>query len=71
MVDKVQKTGVYLKKGFSRYSMNKIITLQSMSVSKRLTFTALFAALCCVSTVVITVPLPTGYCAMRKIPRNA
>ena len=41
--------------------MNKIVTLQSMSLSKRLTFTALFAALCCVSTVVITVPLPTGY----------
>ena len=42
--------------------MNKIITLKGLSVAKRLTFTALFAALCCVSTVLITVPLPgSGY----------
>ena len=42
--------------------MNKIITLKSMSAAKRLTFTALFAALCCVATVLITIPLPaSGY----------
>jgi len=33
-----------------------------MSIAKRLTFTALFAALCCVATVIITIPLPaSGY----------
>ena len=42
--------------------MNKIITLKGMSIGKRLTFTALFAALCCVATVLITIPLPaSGY----------
>ena len=41
--------------------MNKIITLKGMSIAKRLTFTALFAALCCIGTVIITIPLPTGY----------
>ncbi len=42
--------------------MNKIITLKGMSLAKRLTFTALFAALCCVATVLITIPLPaSGY----------
>ncbi|MBE7084765.1 MAG: ECF transporter S component [Clostridiales bacterium] len=42
--------------------MHKIITLKSMSLSKRLTLTALFCALCCVSTAVVTVPLPaSGY----------
>ena len=42
--------------------MHKIITLKGMSLSKRLTLTALFSALCCVSTVLITVPLPaSGY----------
>ncbi|MBQ7923833.1 MAG: ECF transporter S component [Clostridia bacterium] len=42
--------------------MHKIITLKGMSIAKRLTLTALFAALCCVSTVLITIPLPaSGY----------
>lgn len=31
------------------------------SLTKRLTFTAVFAALCCVSTLIIIVPLPNGY----------
>ena len=42
--------------------MHKLITLKGMSLAKRLTFTALFAALCCVATVLITIPLPaSGY----------
>ena len=33
-----------------------------MSISKRIAFTALFSALCCVATVLITIPLPaSGY----------
>ncbi len=31
------------------------------SLTKKLAFAALFAALCCVSTLIITVPLPNGY----------
>ena len=31
------------------------------SLTKKLAFTALFATLCCVSTLLITVPLPNGY----------
>lgn len=31
------------------------------SLTKKLAFCALFAALCCVSTLLITVPLPNGY----------
>ncbi len=31
------------------------------SLAKRLTFTAVFAALCCVSTMLISIPLPYGY----------
>lgn len=31
------------------------------SLAKRLAFTAVFAALCCVSTLLISVPLPYGY----------
>ena len=42
--------------------MKKSVLLLHISLSKRLAFAALFAALCCVSTVVITVPLPaSGY----------
>ncbi len=42
--------------------MNKIITLKGLTLSKRISFTALFAALCCVGTVLITIPLPaSGY----------
>ena len=42
--------------------MKKSVWLLHISLSKRLAFAALFAALCCVSTVVITVPLPaSGY----------
>lgn len=42
--------------------MNKLITLKDMSLAKRLSFTALFAALCCVATVLISIPLPaSGY----------
>lgn len=35
--------------------------LRAISFSKQLAFTALFAALCCVGTVVIAIPLPNGY----------
>ena len=31
------------------------------SLTKKLAFTALFATLCCVSTLLVTVPLPNGY----------
>ena len=42
--------------------MNKIITLKDLSLAKRLSFTAMFAALCCVATVLISIPLPaSGY----------
>ncbi|MBQ4053699.1 MAG: ECF transporter S component [Clostridia bacterium] len=39
----------------------KSLSLQSVSLSKKLAFTALFAALCCVSTILIVIPLPNGY----------
>ena len=35
--------------------------LLSFSLSKRLAFTAVFAALCTVGTLVVAIPLPTGY----------
>lgn len=41
--------------------MKKAITLHAFSLSKRLAFTALFAALCCIGTIAIVVPLPFGY----------
>lgn len=42
--------------------MNKHALLKGLSLSKQISFTALFAALCCVSTLIITIPLPTsGY----------
>lgn len=41
--------------------MKKSLSLQAVSLSKQLTFTALFAALCCVGTLLIVVPLPIGY----------
>ncbi len=37
------------------------ILLSKISLSKRLTLTALFTALCTVSTLVVTIPLPYGY----------
>ena len=36
-------------------------SFSTFSLSKRLVFTALFAALCTVGTVVISIPLPFGY----------
>lgn len=41
--------------------MKKTASLRSISLSKQLAFTAVFAALCCVSTLVITIRLPNGY----------
>lgn len=41
--------------------MKKAVTLHAFSLSKRLAFTALFSALCCIGTIVIVVPLPFGY----------
>lgn len=41
--------------------MKSNIFLRKIPLSKRLTLTALFTALCLVSTLVITVPLPYGY----------
>ncbi len=41
--------------------MKSSILLRKISLSKRLTLTALFTALCLVSTLVITIPLPYGY----------
>ena len=41
--------------------MKKTRSLYAFSLSQNLAFTALFAALCCVGTLAITVPLPFGY----------
>lgn len=41
--------------------MKSAITVRSTSFSKQLVFTAVFAALCCVSTILIVIPLPNGY----------
>ena len=41
--------------------MKSHVLLNKLSISKRLTYTALFAALCTVSTLVISVPRPNGY----------
>jgi uncharacterized membrane protein len=35
--------------------------VRAYSASKKLAFTALFAALCCVATVMIVIPLPNGF----------
>ncbi len=40
--------------------MKKAFSLRGISLSKQLSFTALFATLCCVSTLVITIPLPSS-----------
>lgn len=41
--------------------MKKAISLHAVSFSKPLAFTAVFAALCCIGTVIIAIPLPVGY----------
>ncbi len=41
--------------------MQSNILLTNVSLSKRLTLTALFTALCTMSTLVIAIPLPQGY----------
>ena len=41
--------------------MKKSYILSQYSLAKRITFTAVFAALCFVSTFIITIPLPNGY----------
>ena len=38
-----------------------MLTVRAFSYSKQLTLTAAFATLCCIGTLVITIPLPTGY----------
>ena len=40
--------------------MKNAISLRSISLSKRISFTAVFATLCCISTLLITVPLPAS-----------
>ena len=41
--------------------MQNAYTLRAFSHSKNLTFSAVFAALCCIGTLVIRIPLPNGY----------
>lgn len=41
--------------------MKKATALYGISLSKNIAFSALFAALCCVGTTLIVVPLPYGY----------
>ncbi len=42
--------------------MRKALTLYGISFAKQLAFTAVFAALCCVGTLVVVIPLPaSGY----------
>lgn len=41
--------------------MKNVATLHGVSLSKNIVFTALFAALCCVGTLLIVIPLPNGY----------
>lgn len=41
--------------------MKRVLSLQAVSLSRKLAFTALFACLCLVGTVVIAIPLPFGY----------
>jgi uncharacterized membrane protein len=41
--------------------MKKTVCLRAGSLAKQLTFTAVFAALCCVATCLIAIPLPNGY----------
>ncbi|MBQ8323080.1 MAG: ECF transporter S component [Clostridia bacterium] len=40
--------------------MKKAISLYGVSLAKQLAFTAVFAALCCVGTLLITIPLPAS-----------
>ncbi len=41
--------------------MKTAVSLHAVSLSRKLAFTALFAALCLVGTVVVAIPLPFGY----------
>ena len=41
--------------------MQNVQSLRAFSHAKSLTFTAVFAALCCVGTLVVRIPLPNGY----------
>lgn len=41
--------------------MKSVCPLHAHSLAKNLAFTALFAALCCVASIVLIVPLPNGY----------
>ncbi len=39
----------------------KTVVLHSVSLAKHVAFSALFAALCCIASMLIVVPLPNGY----------
>ena len=41
--------------------MKKVLSLHAVSLSRQLAFTALFAALCCIGTLVLVITLPVGY----------
>ena len=41
--------------------MRATYSVRAHSASKKLAFTALFAALCCVATVIVVIPLPNGF----------
>ena len=41
--------------------MKNIFTLHGLSQSKKIAFSALFSALCCIGTILIAIPLPNGY----------
>ena len=49
------------KKRSVKTLMKTATSLHAFSLSKQLAYAALFAALCLVGTLVITIPLPTGY----------
>ena len=41
--------------------MQKVVSARAFTYSKHLTFSAVFAALCCVGTLIVHIPLPNGY----------
>ena len=55
------KTIFYLRGVFMKDTRVKPYALFGFSLSKQLAFIAVFAALCAVSTLLIVIPLPTGY----------
>ena len=47
--------------------MKTAVSLQLVSPAKKIAFGALFAALCCIGTVIVQIPAPQGGCVACRL----